>query len=208
VNSVWTTLIWAVVTLVIAGALIQRFGRPLVDLIRAHQENVEASRLRQEAAALELQNQAEVEERTLDERTRLRKAELVKKTAEIEAETKAVEATAADRVEAERQVLAARTLRRVQAAQEGPVNQSASPETMAALVDGYQVFIRIWGSTMRFDNWIGSAEWTKVDPGTMVPLIAAYKASCQSHNSPTSFMAWVGKMEARDGLLVIAPKPS
>lgn len=205
-NSVLIAAIWAgaaVITVVIFNF---RLGKPIAELIRARQQSIEADTQRETAAALARENAVELDRRTVTERTELRQAELRRQTAEAEVETAVIQSSTEARIAAEGQVVTARAERRVQAAQEEPLNQPADPATMAALAKAYQKYVEEAPTNDRtgFGDWLGDTKWTTLDPGTMEALCSSYRAHCKATYSYgiLTFNDWVGELTIKDGLLV------
>lgn len=154
-EAVIIAAIWAGAFFALSMVLITRFGKPLIQHLETNRLLKEARAKEMLAAAQERQNEASLDQLTLEELAELRKAELRHKTAEQVIAVQVHNSTLDDRIAAEQQVIEAKTTARVLAAQQGAlVSDSDAGAVMQALVSAYDTY-RQTGGSRTLDEWLG-----------------------------------------------------
>lgn len=144
---IWTACLVAIALLI---------NRQVQQYLQNQRYQLEALNKAKEVELLERQNQAAIDAQNIDELARLRRAELTKQAAEAEAAEKVAQATLDDRIQAEREVLAARTATRISLAKEAPLEPTMTSE-MAGLFRAYEIY-RNTGGTGTFEYWLGDID--------------------------------------------------
>jgi hypothetical protein len=107
-TAIVITLIWAGVVLALGGYVAWRVTRAIERRLQVPQKAAELAALKAEVALLDERITLKISEQTADEQVELRKAELRKRTAEVNAETTLVDELVDARRDAEARALIAR----------------------------------------------------------------------------------------------------
>jgi hypothetical protein len=107
-TAIVITFMWVAVVLALGGYVAWRVTRAIERRLQVPQKAAELAALKAEVALLKERIALQISERTAEEQVELHKAELRKRTAEVNAETKLVDELVETRREAEERALAAR----------------------------------------------------------------------------------------------------
>jgi hypothetical protein len=187
-------MIWALLVLVVVGRLLAVFVKPLGGLLEARRTSQvlanNAAGLTNEATKLANREREYALERkiaTAQETDGLRRAELLRQTAEAQADTSATNQTVPARKAARELAINARAQEAAKLAQQEALTENDA-RVMRALSRAYRAYSKL--GTHTWTTWLGAYSWSGRDPRHVSAQVDAYVASVQKVTH--TWRDWIG----------------